>query len=74
MDKSEYNYTACSLLSQATSQSAQHWGLLLPSRFCQMTSLQLESHAEPSLGSRVGYNSQTPSVSGNTVLGTLPWE
>jgi len=32
-----------------------------------MTSLLLRKHAEPPLGSRLGCNSQTPSVSGNVV-------
>lgn len=74
MDKSEYNYTACLLVSQAPSQPVGLWGLLLHSRFCQMSSLLLEKHAEPSLGSRPGSNSLTASVSGNTDSGTVPWE
>lgn len=68
MDKSEYNYTVCLLVLQTTSQSPQLWGLLLHSHFCQMTSLLLEKHAEPSLGSRPDSISQTTTVSGNIVI------
>lgn len=66
MDRSEYNYTVCLLVLHTTSQSPQLWGLLLHSHFCQMTSLLLEKHAEPSLGSRPDSISQTTTVSGNS--------